>query len=191
MQFSAPIDRLPETDQMMDPHDSYHYEISGDEAEFRLKMFRQIRSYLTRYSANHKQYLLSVYQSVPRGNKIKHDTRHFVITFKHGDRKIYQITKYREFGSLEEMLGTYEREKVDHSLPNIGRMFSMNDYLRLMKQHPQPQEITLEDHIEQQLAQQQHPRGEPNAEDQIEPPEHDVETGVVDRPNRGKRCLIL
>ncbi len=206
MQFSAPMSPLPKSDQIMDLHDSYHYEISGDEAEFRLRMFRQIRSYLTRYSASYKQYILSVYQSVPKVKELKHEIRHFTITFKHGDRKIYQITD-REFDSLEEMLETYERESVDHSLPNIGKMLSMNDYLQLMKQ-PEPREMTLEDYIEQQLAQQQHPQGndnqepaqpEPNA-GRIDPPaapvHADVERAQVAaaagaRPNRPRRCLIL
>ncbi|XP_064382015.1 uncharacterized protein LOC135330949 isoform X2 [Halichondria panicea] len=150
--FTAAIDPLPETSQIMDPHDSYHYEISGKEAEFRLKAF-QTRSYLTRYSVNHKQYLLSVYQPVLRGNEIKHEMRNFVITFKHDDRKIYQITD-REFDSLEEMLETYESEKVDHSLPNIGRMVTEDDYFEFRQQPQEQQEITLENYIGQKLAQQ-------------------------------------
>ena len=136
MQASFPIDELPETNQIMDiQHDSYHGEISGKEAEFRLKAFKT-RSYLTRYSVSHEQYLLSVYQPVLRGNEIKHEMRNFVITFKHDDKKIYRITD-REFNSLEEMLETYERESLHHSLPNIGRMVSEEEYLQLRQQQRQ------------------------------------------------------
>ena len=132
----------------MDHHDSYHSDISGEEAEFRLKAF-QTRSYLTRYSTNHKQYLLSVYQPVLRGTRVKHETKHFTITFKHGDRKIYKITD-REFDSLEEMLKTYESETIDHSLPNIGRMVSMTEYYRLLQRQigQEPQEMSLQNYID-------------------------------------------
>ncbi len=136
---SPRIDEIPETNQIMDIHDSYHCAISGKEAEFRLKAFKT-RSYLTRYSVSHEQYLLSVYQPVLRGNETKHELKNFVITFKHDDdKKIYQITD-REFNSLKEMLETYEREKVDHSLSNIGRMVSEKEYLQLRQQQQQQQQ---------------------------------------------------
>ncbi len=157
--MQSPIFSCSKTDQIMDHHDSYHSDISGEEAEFRLKAF-QTRSYLTRYSTNHKQYILSVYQPVLRGTRIKHETKHFTITFKHGDRKIYKITD-REFDSLEEMLKTYESEKIDHSLPNIGRMVSMTEYCRLRQRQigQEPQEMSLQNYIEQELPRQQNPQG--------------------------------
>ena len=82
--------------------------------------------------------------------------RNFVITFKHDDKKIYQITD-REFNSLKEMLETYEREKVDHSLPNIGRMVTEEEYLQLRQQqrqgHSLPNIVSEEEYL--QLTQQQ------------------------------------
>ncbi len=165
MQFSAPLSPLLATGETMDPHDSYHFEINGEEAELRLKQFR-VRCYLTRYSAQHRQYILSVYQPVMRGNEVKYETKHIVINFHHGDEKTYQVTD-RQFNSLDEMLQTYEREMLGHSLPNIGRMVSEAQYWHQLNQQEVPP-LTPEEFLQQAIDL---------------PP-------IIGPPNR-RKCLIL
>ena len=97
------------------------------------------------------------------------------------------------------MLETYERESVDHSLPNIGRMVTEDDYLQLRQQQQEPGEITVDNYIEQRLARQQHPQGRIDPAEPapgqnyviVEDAEADLEAAVAERPNHGRRCLIL
>ena len=122
--------------KIMDDHDSYHEEISGEEAVRRLRMCSN-HGYLTRYkktsSREDDTYILTVFRNAPSGEVI----RHFKIIFDNGPNKVYRIND-RKFGSLQEMLDHYEQHRIDPALKKIGKAVTENDYVqKLQKENAQ------------------------------------------------------
>lgn len=119
--------------EMLDDHKSYHEEITGEEAEKRLKKCCT-HGYLTRYSKQRPTsslgkdpYVLTVYRKAPNDEVI----RHFPIIFEKG--KEYRISD-RPFKSLQEMLGHYEEHRIDPALKKIGRAVTEDEYEELIQQ---------------------------------------------------------
>lgn len=108
--------------EMMEEHSSYHQSISGDEAERRLRD-RNRHGYLTRYSARHERYILTVFQLQTPSDVIKH----FKIAIDENRR--YKIERMeQDFETIEALLGHYERIRIDPALRTIGRNYTEDDY---------------------------------------------------------------
>lgn len=130
--------------EMMDEHPSYHNEISGEEAEKRLKKCCT-HGYLTRYSKHNQHYVLSVYQKVAD----QEDFKHFQITITSGaSRGKYRILEDESFESLQAMLGHYGMKRISPGFRTIGNCVSVRDYLTQLEQ-------TRAENVRQQQAPQQ------------------------------------
>ncbi|XP_064385801.1 putative uncharacterized protein DDB_G0271606 isoform X2 [Halichondria panicea] len=120
--FSQVLAIIVEPRVMITQHRSYHNEISGEEAEKRLKVFGN-HHYLTRYSENKKCYILSVCASDEDLQFEK--TKHFQL--KLSDQGI-EIQEKKRFADLEDMLKYYETNRLDTALPRIGVCLTEDDY---------------------------------------------------------------
>ncbi|XP_064382002.1 uncharacterized protein LOC135330943 isoform X2 [Halichondria panicea] len=120
--------------EMMDEHPSYHEEITGDEAEKRLKLCSN-HGYLTRHSKKNQSYVLSVHKQTGLEDVFKH----FPILFTNGNSKMYQIgVGCKEFANLLEMLNFYERNRIDPSLKSIGTHVTEDEYHRREQERNNP-----------------------------------------------------
>ncbi len=128
---------------MITQHRSYHNEISGEEAEKRLKIFGN-HHYLTRYSENQKCYILSVCASDEdlQFEKIKH------FQLKLSDQGI-EIQEKKQFADLEEMLKYYETNRLDTAFPKIGDCLTEDNY-RARFRNTRKQQVQQEQKQEQQ-----------------------------------------
>ncbi len=134
MQVTRRLELCKSANEMMDEHASYHEEITGDEAEKRLKLC-STHGYLTRHSKENQSYVLSVHKQTDSDNLFKH----FPIHFTNGDRKMYQIgERGKEFVNLLEMLNFYERTRIDPSLKSIGAIVTEDDYCRRKQEENNP-----------------------------------------------------
>lgn len=166
----------------MEPHDSFHGEITGKEAEFRLKK-SQKKSYLTRYSEQNELYVLSVCYPYLSEGRMKFKIKHFEIKFRHEDSgNTYQIAD-EKFNSLAEMLQEYEQKMIDHAQQNIGSKLTEDDYHRLEQNKPPP--LTPREFTQQSLNPNLDP---PNAQPLERQP---APAQPRDRPAASKKCLIL
>jgi len=123
--------------ELMENHESYHEDISGPEAEFRLKQFNK-PCYLTRYSTATKQYRLSVCRSVARRGELIDDVRHYLIGFKHEEQARSYWIMDKVFPGLQDMLEYYQQNRIDHGNPNIGTCVSKETYLATLNTIPDP-----------------------------------------------------
>ena len=107
---------------MLGEHSSYHNEITGEEAMYRLRKTGHSRCYLTRFSQDKHAYVLSVYW------KQRHEDvqEHFELCLKDGRCKI--VGKELDFESVSELLEHYETQHISPSLPNIGKNCTLQDY---------------------------------------------------------------
>lgn len=108
--------------EMMEEHSSYHQSISGDEAERRLRE-RGRHCYLTRYSTNHKKYVLTVFEPQMTSDVIKH----FIIAIDENRRYRIEGEDF-DFESIQDLLHHYEDSRIDPALKVIGRNYTEDDY---------------------------------------------------------------
>ena len=112
----------------MGEHKSYHEVITGKEAKGRLKKCTR-HGYLTRYSEEHKCYVLTVYHAPP--NKVK---KHFRIDCDNSKKEAYNIhDKNKKFEDIGQLLRYYEHHRIDPSLGSIGTCVTPKDYADQMK----------------------------------------------------------
>ncbi len=103
-------------------NESYHNEISGEEAIKRLSVFGDL-CYLTRHSEAWQCYVLSVYWKDEdiRNQKFRH------YKMKLSDKKI-EIEKGHNFETLEKMLEFYKKNRIDPAFPKLGKCITQDDY---------------------------------------------------------------
>ncbi len=137
MQVTRQLEVRKSENEMMDEHPSYHEEITGDEAEKRLKLCSN-HGYLTRHSKKNQSYVLSVHKQTGLEDVFKH----FPILFTNGDSKMYQIgVGCKEFANLLEMLNFYERNRIDPSLKSIGTHVTEDEYCRREQEGNNPPKL--------------------------------------------------
>ncbi|XP_064385797.1 putative uncharacterized protein DDB_G0271606 isoform X5 [Halichondria panicea] len=149
--FSKVLATIVEPREMIIKHRSYHNEISGEEAEKRLRVFSN-HHYLTRYSENKKCYILSVCASDEDLQFEK--TKHFQL--KLSDQGI-KIQEKKRFADLEEMLNYYETNRLDTAFPRIGVCLTEDDYrarVKKIREQQAQQEREQEQRQEQAQLQQ-------------------------------------
>ncbi len=115
------------TEKIITDHKSYHNEISGDEAKKRLKTIGN-HCYLTRYSADWKCYVLSVYMG---DKELKTEKcKHFKLTIS--EEGVHFLNNV--FPTLARMLGEYENKRFDPAFPTIGKCITVGDYRTKVKE---------------------------------------------------------
>ena len=105
----------------MGEHESYHENITGKEAEKRLKKLKK-RSYLTRYSEIEESYILTVFE--PRTPK--YVIQHYKIIIENGRCNI--DGKERDFENIDELLIYYERNRIHNAFKNIGQKYTLAEH---------------------------------------------------------------
>ena len=108
---------------MLQKHNPYHHEISGKEAERRLKM-RGGHCYLTRYSKNKKSYILSVYKEQ---RSLEPIIEHYKITVK-GSGRLYIEGTDKEFDKIHKLLSHYEKHPITCAISSIGHAYTEKQY---------------------------------------------------------------
>ena len=115
----------------LEEHPGYHQQITGEEAELRLRK-NGGHCYLTRFNKDLKCYILSVYEK--QGSSAI--MRHFKILIVNGKRKKIDGLN-REFDDVISLLEYYEQHRVDPALRSIGKAYTESTY----KQHFQQGEL--------------------------------------------------
>ncbi len=182
MQDTRPIATCKPDSEFLDEDPSYHEEITGKEAEKRLKLCTD-HGYLTRHSNKNQHYILSVCKKTADDYVCKH----LPIVFKNdGARKEYRIgEKGKAFNGLQEMLRFYERYRIDPALTSIGVCVTESEYTRKKEEEnvprPQAQPTSV---LNPPLNRNPTPRAlEEQQQANLSQPENTT--------NRKKRCLIL
>ena len=109
----------------MEDHQSYHGNITGDEAVRRLKMAK-VDAYLTRFSSRHGRYMITVFKPEPSKT---------IGNFKLVIDKKSQIRKYavegmeRSFQNIDLLLVYYESNRIHPIFDNIGRRFTVQSFI--------------------------------------------------------------
>lgn len=173
---------LPQEKMIEANNEALHGEITGEEAEKRLRMCGD-HCHLVRYSEKRECYVLSVFKSELGVDKCKHFE--IKLSDKGGSRS-FQLDSSKTFDSLRSMLNHY-REKIDHpALENgIGQCVTKTDYAQRYEEERQA--------IEQYPANIDEHRGveqvNPNHNPQLGDPEAAI-NGPPPRPRRRWRCSI-
>ena len=172
---------------MMDPHESYHENITGQEALKRLKTSGKGRCYLTRYSDKHNCYILSVYKPVDACS-------HFKIIKDNGKCQING--KKKEFDDIGKLLDYYEKNNFDPAFVMIGQYYTKEEFQQAEEEERRRQE-ELEQEIENE-GEEENRREEIAAGEQQAPQQHgnppDVQEEnqpAAQQDRRKKPCLIL
>lgn len=148
MQGTLVLSDCVNEDNMVGEHPSYHQAITGGEAERRLKQCGTEHCYLTRYSKEHKCYVLSVYeyQLPPQDNVMEHFQ---IVIQKHGG-KLHIRKKTQNFDDIRSLLLHYERNRIDPTLRSIGEAYTEKEYKRV-----QHEEMRRQNEAEKQKERQQ------------------------------------
>lgn len=181
--------------ELMDEHKSYHEEITGIEAEKRLKLCSS-HGYLTRHSKENQHYILSVCKETATDYIFKH----FPIVFTNdGTHKEYRIgERGKVFKSLQEMLQFYERSRIGPALKTIGQCVTEREYIEEMRAQAQPQPPAQA--APAQAAPVQAAPVQPPAQVQVQPPvpaqtqpQVPASASVTSPPvnQRQRKCTIL
>ncbi len=123
MQFSQQLAVAVGPEETITKNDSYHNEISGDEAIKRLKVFGEI-CYLTRHSEFWGCYVLSVCWN-DKDLTDEGKFRHYKMTLSGNE---VEIQKGKRYESLDKMLEYYKKNRIDPAFPNVGRCITQDDY---------------------------------------------------------------
>ena len=115
----------------MEEHNSYHEEITGEEAEKRLRK-KGGHCYLTRYNKASHYYILSVFKPQQPRDVV----RHFKIVMDNGRKRIDGLDK--EFRDVASLLEHYEHWRIDPGLRSIGQACTEAEYNGAVEQQERP-----------------------------------------------------
>ena len=115
--------RVYKEKRMLKEHGAYHHEITGKEAERRLKKHGG-HCYLTRHSESLDCYVLSIFK---KQKSIPPTKKHYKITIK-DDGRIAIEGKERDFADIEELLQYYQANPIDPALSSIGCEYTEAEY---------------------------------------------------------------
>jgi hypothetical protein len=109
---------------MLPKHPAFHHNLTGDEAERRLKVCDG-HCYLIRFSKAQDCYMLSVYRKERSMPLVK---EHYGINITDNDKIMIEGNE-KEFDSLEALLCYYQDNPIDTALSSIGRRYTENEYI--------------------------------------------------------------
>jgi len=99
---------------VMPNHRSFHGSITGEQAEYILSKTAEQQCYLTRYSSNHRAYILSVKEPMTP------NILHYKLSIDNTAQN-YEIQGTGvAFRSFEELLSFYEQSPIDATVRSIG-----------------------------------------------------------------------
>lgn len=108
--------------ELLRDHTCFHRSITGSEAEERLRTSGYNHCYLTRFSKQHKCYMLTVYQfQIP-----KHVVEHYKISLNSG--KCCLDGKDDLFNDIDELLHHCETHPISPSFVHVGRKYTQEEY---------------------------------------------------------------
>lgn len=113
---------------MIGEHLSYHQALTNMETERRLEEVGGHR-YLTRYSKEHKCYVLSVYEyKIPPSNSV---VEHFQIEITSNTGRVRIQKKTLSFDDISSLLLHYESNRIDPALRSIGEAYTEEEYKKV------------------------------------------------------------
>ena len=193
MQHTAVLAVAVDEKNIMAEHESYHEEITGAEAERRLKLIGT-NSYLTRYSNKKKSYVLTVFKQQIPEDVIKH----YKIVIQNG----YKIDgKQFMCGDIRTLLEHYEKNRLDPAIKAIGEKHTLKDFLQREKEEKdkkEREEREREQREREQREREQRERVEREQREQREREEREQreqreqrEREEREQRERQRRCIIL
>jgi hypothetical protein len=114
-----------EDNLMLPEHPAFHHNLTGEEAEQRLKVCGG-HCHLTRFSKNNDCYILSVYK---QQRSIPPVYEHYKIGITDNKKIMIKGKKEKEFDSIEDLLRYYMTQPIDTALSSIGRAYTENEYI--------------------------------------------------------------
>ena len=122
---SAQITHGVKEGEMLGEHPGYHQEITGEQAEQRLRKCGG-HCYLTRFSKKRGYYVLSVHE---HRKPLKPVIKHFkIVIHKNGGTKIEG--KSNTFRGIQPLLEHYEKNRIDPAMSSIGNAYTEDEYRR-------------------------------------------------------------
>ncbi len=101
--------------EIMTTHSSYHGKMTGENPEEIMRKMKE-PCYLTRFSENHNRYVLSLMIKDKKGFEFMH-----IPLIINDEESKYEIEGTNNpFRSVNNMLGYYEHNNLDPTIPNIG-----------------------------------------------------------------------
>ena len=115
--------------RFMEPHDSYHGAITGDEAAIRLSKAKMDHCYLTRFSYRHNCYVLSV-----RKRHSQPPVGHFKLVIDQNAGGSYHVDGMEaRFDNIGDLLDFYENNRIHPLFETIGRRLTEQNYAYLQQ----------------------------------------------------------
>ena len=104
--------------EIMDKHRSYHGRMTGAAAERVLQgMNEEVPCYLTRFSANHNKYVLSVLTEDMEGEL---ETQDFELAINNDNNRYELLGTGKSFNNIDDLLSFYERSPLTETIQSIG-----------------------------------------------------------------------